>query len=120
MAIGIAVMIAASTIATFQVMNVQYKRLPVNLIRVACVGDSITEGSEYPSELRLLLGANYSVGNFGVSESTVLLNSEKPYMNETAFQNAKEFQPNIVIIMFANLLISCDGARSPSKRLFGL
>jgi lysophospholipase L1-like esterase len=39
------------------------------------------------------------VGNFGVGASTVLLESHKPYMNQAAFQNAKRFQPNIVIIM---------------------
>ena len=40
-------------------------------IRVACVGDSITEGSGYPFQLNLMLGSNYIVGNFGVSGSTV-------------------------------------------------
>ena len=78
-------------------MNVQYK--PINVIRVACVGDSITEGSEYPSDLQWLLGAYYSVGNFGASGSTVSLSSQEPYMDQTAFQKAKEFQPNIVVIM---------------------
>ena len=47
----------------------------------------------------MLLGANYTVGNFGVGGSTASLDSENPYMNESAFQDAKEFQPNIVIIM---------------------
>ncbi len=67
--------------------------------RVACIGDSITEGFGYPSELGKLLGANYSVRNFGVGGSTVLLSSNKPYMNQTAMARAKEFQPNIVVIM---------------------
>jgi lysophospholipase L1-like esterase len=47
----------------------------------------------------MLLGANYTVGNFGVGGTTVSLNSQSPYMNTSAFQNATEFQPNIVIIM---------------------
>jgi acyl-CoA thioesterase I len=68
-------------------------------IRVACVGDSITEGTGYPAGLQALLGDNFTVGNFGVGAATVLLDTEKPYMNQTAFQNAKSFQPNIVIIM---------------------
>ena len=67
-------------------------------IRVACVGNSITE-EFYPDDLWMLLGANYTVGNFGVGGASVSLDSEKPYMNESAFQDAKEFQPNIVIIM---------------------
>jgi lysophospholipase L1-like esterase len=70
-----------------------------NIIRVACVGDSITEGTYYPMDLMILLGTNYSVGNFGVGGSAVSLDSGKPYMNEDAFQGAKAFQPNIVLIM---------------------
>jgi lysophospholipase L1-like esterase len=68
-------------------------------IRVVCVGDSITEGFGYPNELWMLLGADYTVGNFGVGGSTVLLSSDKPYMNQSAFQDAKEFLPDIVVIM---------------------
>ena len=78
---------------------VRNQTLPINPIRVACVGDSITEGTEYPADLWMLLGANYTVKNFGVGGSTVSLKSQKPYMNETAFQKAKEFLPNIVVIM---------------------
>jgi hypothetical protein len=47
-------------------------------LRVACVGDSITEGSDYPVELRLLLGHNYSVANFGIKGSTVSLHRINP------------------------------------------
>ena len=70
-----------------------------NKIRVACVGDSITEGTLYPKDLGALFGANYSVGNFGIGLAAVNLNSEKPYMNQTVFSNAKASSPNIVIIM---------------------
>jgi lysophospholipase L1-like esterase len=68
-------------------------------IRVACVGDSITEGSGYPFQLHLMLGSNYIVGNFGVSGSTVSLDSTKPYMNESKFKKALDFNPDIIIIM---------------------
>ena len=68
-------------------------------IRVACVGDSITQGSGYPAKLQLLLGRNYLVGNFGVAGTTVSLNSTSPYMNQTAFKKAQEFNPNYVVIM---------------------
>ncbi len=68
-------------------------------IRVACVGDSITEGSGYPFQLHLMLGSNYVVGNFGVSGSTVSLDSTKPYMNESKFKDALDFNPDIVVIM---------------------
>ena len=69
------------------------------LVRVACVGDSITEGSGYPEDLQLMLGDNYWVGNFGVCGSTVSLDSDLPYMNQQAFQQAKSFHPSIVVIM---------------------
>jgi lysophospholipase L1-like esterase len=46
-----------------------------------------------------LLGADYTVGNFGVSGSTVSLDSNLPYMNQTKFQEAKNFDPDIVVIM---------------------
>jgi hypothetical protein len=70
-----------------------------NPIRVACVGDSITEGSGYPFQLHMMLGSNYVVANFGVSGSTVSLDSAKPYMNESKFKEALDFNPDIVVIM---------------------
>ena len=97
-AVVIAIMMVAAVIGRFQSTGLQSKDVP-STIRVACVGDSITEISGYPSDLQSLLGANYSVGNFGVSGSTVLLNSWKPYMNQSEFQKALEFQPDIVVIM---------------------
>jgi alpha-L-fucosidase 2 len=66
-------------------------------VRVACIGDSIT--AEYPADLLMMLGSNYTVGNFGVGGSTVSLQFHKPYMNQTAFQYAQNFEPNIVVIM---------------------
>jgi len=72
---------------------------PANLIRVACVGDSITDGSGYPVHLQAMLGDSYMVGNFGVSGSTVLLTSDTAYMKQSAFQKAKALRPSIVVIM---------------------
>ncbi len=68
-------------------------------IKVACIGDSITEESQYPYDLQVMLGSNYTVRNFGSKESTVLRISWKPYMNQTEFQKALEFDPDIVVIM---------------------
>jgi len=94
----IAIMMLATVMGRLQPLSLQCKDVSTP-IRVACVGDSITEITGYPSDLQSLLGSNYSVGNFGVSGSTVLLNSWKPYMNQSEFQKALEFQPDIVIIM---------------------
>jgi lysophospholipase L1-like esterase len=75
-------------------------------IRVACVGDSITFGAgvekreqnNYPKVLQGLLGDRYEVRNFGVSGATLLKKGDKPYVKERAFQQAKEFKPNVVVI----------------------
>ena len=114
LAIGLAILIVSSGIAAFY-MSTQNNPTD-DKIRVACVGDSITEGTYYPADLGMLLGTNYSVGNFGVGGSAVSLDSGKPYMNENAFQEAKAFQPNIVIIMLgAN---DATPLNSPSNESF--
>lgn len=74
-------------------------------IKVACVGDSITEGAgvrdgnkKYPAQLGVLLGANYDVKNFGVSGTTMLDSGDSPYKKTPAFTNAVAFAPDIVVI----------------------
>jgi acyl-CoA thioesterase-1 len=96
LAIVVALMMAGSGIAVYAVIAIDSTPHP---IRVACVGDSITEGSGYPDKLQTLLGSNYVVHNFGVSGSTVSLNSTKPYMNQVAFRRAEVFNPQIIVIM---------------------
>ncbi len=68
-------------------------------IRVACVGDSITKGTEYPNDLQQLLGPDYLVGNFGVGGATIASKSPNAYIGTTMFENRVLFQPNIVVIM---------------------
>jgi len=70
-----------------------------NVTRVACIGDSITQGSGYPDRLQELLGSDYEVGNFGVDGSTVSQETAMPYMRQDKFIDAMEFKPDIVIIM---------------------
>jgi acyl-CoA thioesterase I len=97
LAIGLAILIASSGVASLYMLSSGSD--DKGKIRVACVGDSITGGTDYPPDLWMLLGENYTVGNFGVPGSTASLDSENPYVNNTAFQDAKDFEPNIVIIM---------------------
>jgi acyl-CoA thioesterase-1 len=97
LAIAITIMILSAGFASYFILTKSI--VAAKPIRVACVGDSITEGSGYPFKLRLLLGSDYVVGNFGVSGSTVSLNSSKPYMYESKFQDAIDFHPDIVVIM---------------------
>jgi sialate O-acetylesterase len=74
-------------------------------IRVACVGDSITQGAgaargdSYPSRLHALLDGHWDVRNFGVGGRTLLRKGDRPYWNEQAFTDAKQFNPNVVIIL---------------------
>ena len=103
MALAIAIIILVSPLAVFKIINLQNSKAPtasaIGRIRVACVGDSITEITGYPSALQSMLGDNYTVRNFGATGSTVLLNSWKPYMDQPQFENAEAFEPDIVVIM---------------------
>jgi len=75
-------------------------------IRVACIGNSITDGhgidlapaNGYPAQLQRMLGEGYWVKNFGVSARTLLNKGDYPYMNEMAWKDAQAFKPDIVII----------------------
>lgn len=71
----------------------------IGATRVACIGDSITQFSTYPTDLQTMLGTSYNVREFGISGSTVLFSSFTPYIDQREFQRAKQFLPNIVIIM---------------------
>mgnify|MGYP003588240140 FL=1 len=77
-----------------------------SLIRVACVGNSITEGvgvknqyqDSYPGVLSQLLGDDYDVRNFGLSARTLMNKGDLPYMHEWIFRDALNFNPDIVTI----------------------
>jgi lysophospholipase L1-like esterase len=68
-------------------------------VRVACLGDSITEVTGYPADLQVLLGNACDVRKFGVVGATILLNTDRPYLNQTACSEAEAFQPQVVVIM---------------------
>jgi acyl-CoA thioesterase I len=75
-------------------------------IRVACVGDSITFGSQvedreknnYPAVLGRLLGERYEVRNFGVSGATLQKQGDKPYWTLDALKDVAAFKPQIVVV----------------------
>jgi len=120
--IGLVILFISGT-AAFFILTAKNQPSSSNIIRIACVGDSLTQSSGYPYELWKMLGSSaeytfgnystgpveedgtltnstkYAVSNFGAGSTTVLLNTETPYMNNSMFQSALEFQPNIVIIM---------------------
>jgi lysophospholipase L1-like esterase len=74
-------------------------------IKIACVGNSITQGpgrdnpDSYPLQLQAILGDTYEVINFGIGGRTLLRKGDYPYWNETLFQDAKDFRPDILVIM---------------------
>ncbi|WP_040400833.1 GDSL-type esterase/lipase family protein [Cecembia lonarensis] len=78
--------------------------LAQNPIKVACVGNSITEGpgrdhiDSYPLQMQHQLGESYQVKNFGVSGRTLLKKGDFPYWDEPQYQDVKDFQPDILII----------------------
>ena len=77
-------------------------------IRVACVGDSITYGAlipnwyryNYPHQLSGLLGKQYCVHNYGMSDRTAMETGNHPYTKELRFKRSLAFQPDIVLLMF--------------------
>ena len=83
-----------------------FKAPKEDAVRVACIGNSITDGmgimnadtKGYPAQLQQKLGDGYEVRNFGVSARTMMNKGDLPYMNELAWKDAQAFNPNIVII----------------------
>jgi lysophospholipase L1-like esterase len=71
-------------------------------VKVACVGNSITEGAglenTYPEVLQELMGEQYEVQNFGLGGRTLLKKGNLPYWNEAKYQEVLAWNPDIVII----------------------
>ena len=78
-----------------------------HLVRVACVGDSITFGAHlrdpnqesYPAVLGQMLGPGFEVRNFGVGGATLLKHGDKPYFKQSAYTNALASKPDVVVIL---------------------
>lgn len=101
LALAIALVFLITPIVLLRSNNVLAPNNPLRTmpIKVACVGDSITEMTKYTADLQAMLGSNFTVGNFGVSGSTVSLSTYKPYMDQPQFQAASKFEPDVVVIM---------------------
>lgn len=77
-----------------------------NAVKVACVGNSITDGHGidvsdlygYPARLGKNLGLNYAVKNFGVSGRTLSNSGDYAYQKEEAWKRCLEWQPEVVVI----------------------
>lgn len=73
-------------------------------VKLACVGDSITQGvgagggQSWPDQIQRMLGDKWKVQNFGVSGTTLMKSGDSPYQRQGAFNNAKSFNPDVVVI----------------------
>ncbi len=78
-------------------------------IKVACVGNSITEGygldsdENYPARLQEMLGDSFSIGNFGEASCCVIKNGLEPYWETSDFRSVFSFNPDIVIILLGTV-----------------
>lgn len=99
LALVIVILIILLSVETYAWQILGSNRTETGVIRVACVGDSITGGTSYPDDLWLMLGSQYVLGKFGVNGATIYLKSDNPWIFTSAFKVAKQFEPQIVIIM---------------------
>lgn len=75
-------------------------------IKVACVGNSITEGVgsgdrelySYPAQLQQLLGNAYRVRNYGKSGHTLMNSGDRPWIKTDRWRDTKMWKPAYVII----------------------
>ena len=76
------------------------------IIKIACIGNSITYGygvpeppkQSYPAQLQVLLGDKYEVANFGVNGATLLQKGNIPFWTTEQYKNALKSRPDIVLI----------------------
>ena len=77
------------------------------MIRVACIGDSITWGftllnpwkQSYPALLQEKLGAGYQVRNYGYNDASARFDADTPYVSKRVYRDSLEWNPDIVLIM---------------------
>ncbi len=96
----IAVAMVITSFATVAVMTVSADEV----IKVACVGDSITDNGKsafsYPAQLQHMLGDGYDVRNFGYGGTTAMKDGAPlSYWGRSEYTDSKNFQPDIVIFM---------------------
>ena len=80
------------------------------MIRIACIGDSITWGftllnpwkQSYPALLQELLGDGYEVRNFGHNDASARFDADTPYVRTRDYRDSLEWAPNIVLLMLGS------------------
>ncbi len=78
-------------------------RKSTTIIKVACIGDSITQGDSdeycYPTYLQEMLGYDYEVKNFGVSGYSTRKQDPYPYTKTSKYNSAVKYAADVVIYM---------------------
>ena len=77
------------------------------MIRVACIGDSITWGftllnpwkQSYPALLQEKLGDGYEVRNFGYNDASARFDAGTPYVKKRVYRESLAWNPDIVLLM---------------------
>lgn len=77
------------------------------MVKVACVGDSITWGFTllrraklcYPTLLGEMLGDGYEVRNFGQNDACVRFDADMPYVRRKKYRESLAWNPDIVLLM---------------------
>lgn len=77
------------------------------MIKVACIGDSITWGftllnpwrQSYPALLQEMLGPGYEVRNFGYNDASARFDADTPYVSKRVYRESLGWNPDIVILM---------------------
>ncbi len=77
------------------------------MIRVACIGDSITWGftllnpwkQSYPALLQEKLGEGYEVRNFGYNDASARFDADTPYVHKRVYRESLAWNPDIVLLM---------------------
>lgn len=80
------------------------------MIRVACIGDSITWGftllnpsrQSYPALLQKKLGEGYIVKNFGYNNASARFDADTPYVRKKVYSNSLVWNPDIVLLMLGS------------------
>ena len=73
------------------------------MIRVACIGDSITWGftllnpwkQSYPALLQEKLGGEYEVRNFGYNDASARFDADTPYVTKRVYRESLAWNPDI-------------------------
>lgn len=79
-----------------------YRSFKDQAIRVACIGNSITDNEHnaqaYPIKLNQRLGRGYYVLNAGHSRHTLMRSGDFPYIQSEWFKEVFRFQPHLITI----------------------